>query len=163
MSACAKELRALVAQVEPQLTTWSEAVVRSRPGPGKWSPCELVGHLIDSASNNHQRFVRARFVEHLEFPGYDQDQWVAAQAYQDSDWPALVGLWARYNLHLAHVIESTPEATRALERRRHNLDEIAFRTVPRAQVVTLEYFMCDYVDHLRHHLAWLAGHTDLSL
>ena len=51
---------------DPDVAAW-------RPAPGRWSAKELVGHLIDSASNNHQRFVRARWQDDLVFPGYAQD------------------------------------------------------------------------------------------
>ena len=64
-----------------------------RPSPGKWSPKEIIGHLIDSASNNHQRFVRAQLQDDLVFPGYAQDEWVAAQRYQDGPWRELLELW----------------------------------------------------------------------
>ena len=128
-----------------------------RPAPGKWSPRELVGHLVDSASNNHQRFVRARFVDHLDFPGYDQDEWVAGQDYAGADWASLVTLWAEFNRHLARVMQATPEAALTLQRSRHSLDRIAFRPVPVDRPVTLEGFMQDYVEHLRHHLAGLVA------
>lgn len=124
-----------------------------RPAPGKWSRKEIVGHLVDSAANNHQRFVRARFQEDLVFPGYDQNAWVAAQRYQGAGWTDLVALWRTYNLHLARVMETTPEAELARPRRRHNLHEIAWRTVPAAEPATLEYFMRDYAGHMEHHLA----------
>ena len=123
------------------------------PTPGKWSPKEVLGHLIDSASNNHQRFVRAQFTDDLVFPGYDQETWVAAQRYRSAPWPELVGLWSGFNLHLARVIEAAPASVRERPRARHNLHEIAWKAIPEDQPATLEYFMRDYVAHLRHHLA----------
>src|SRR5437764_8545226 len=72
---------------------------------GKWSPKEIIGHLIDSASNNHQRFVRAQFTDDLIFAGYEQDAWVSVQQYGRESWPLLVQLWKSFNLHLAHVME----------------------------------------------------------
>src|SRR4051812_26490037 len=72
--------------------------------PNKWSAKQMIGHLIDSAANNHQRFVRAQFMNDLVFPGYDQDAWVEVQKYNDEAWSNLVNLWASYNLHLAHLI-----------------------------------------------------------
>ncbi len=130
----------------------SEAEAARRPAPGKWSPKEIVGHLIDSASNNHQRFVRAQFQDDLVFAGYAQDAWVAAQRYQQAPWPALVELWRAYNLHLAHVIEAVPEAVRLRPHRRHNFHQIAWQTVPEDTPATLDYFMRDYAAHLKHHL-----------
>jgi len=130
-----------------------EAESRRPAAPGKWSPKEVVGHLIDSASNNHQRFVRAQFMDDLVFPGYEQEAWVAAQRYQAAPWSDLVGLWSLFNLHLARVVEAIPASVRHQARARHNLHEIAWQTVPEGQSTTLEYFMRDYVGHLRHHIA----------
>jgi len=64
-----------------------------------------------------------------------------------------VELWRTYNLHLAHVMACTPEDARTRPRRRHNLHEIEWRTVPAGEPTTLEYFMRDYVGHMEHHLA----------
>ena len=120
--------------------------------PGKWSRKEIVGHLIDSASNNHQRFVRAQFTDDLLCASYDQETWVASQRYQSAPWRELVALWSGFNLHLARVIEAIPDEIRSRPRIRHNLHEVAFRTVPANEPTTLEYFMRDYVAHLEHHL-----------
>ncbi len=146
------EFRHLVERSAEALLQISEVDSARRPAPGKWSAKEIVGHLIDSASNNHQRFVRAPFQDDLVFAGYDQDAWVAAQQYQDAPWPALVELWRAYNLHLARVMATTPEAARLRPHRRHNFHQIAWQTVPEEEPATLDYFMRDYVDHLRHHL-----------
>ncbi len=124
---------------------------------GKWTPREILGHLIDSASNNHQRFVRAQFKDDLVFPGYDQDAWVEVQAYEKAPWPELVDLWRSFNLHLAHVMANIPEQVRFRRVTDHNLDKIAWMTVPADQPATLDYFMADYVDHLEHHLHQILG------
>ena len=154
---CAARLRSVVERAASRLAAISDADSARAPAPGKWSPRELVGHLVDSASNNHQRFVRARFREDLEFPGYDQDEWVEAQAYQEASWEDLVALWRTFNLHIAHVMDHTPEAVRLREVRRHNLDEIGWQTVPKSEPTTLDAFMADYVGHLEHHLRTLLG------
>ncbi len=66
---------------------------------GKWSRKEVIGHLIDSAANNHARFVRAQLDNNLVFPGYEQEKWVAIQRYNEEPWRQLVALWQHYNLH----------------------------------------------------------------
>ena len=119
---------------------------------GKWSPKQIIGHLIDSAAHNHQRFVRAQFSDDLVFPGYEQEVWVEVQRYNDEPWSQLVQLWRYYNLHLAHVMSNIPVDLRTKPRARHNLDRIAWQTVSTSEPVTLEYFMQDYVGHLQHHL-----------
>jgi hypothetical protein len=122
------------------------------PGSGGWTRKEILGHLIDSAANNHQRFVRAQFTDDLVFPGYEQEKWVAAQRYKDADWSHLVELWKNYNLHLLHLASHIPSSVLTQPRANHNLDQIAFRTVEKSQPTTLEYFIRDYAEHLRHHL-----------
>ena len=108
---------------------------------GGWSRKQVLGHLIDSASNNHQRFVRASLQGSLEFPGYDQDGCVRVQAVQSAPWPLLVTLWTNYNLYLAHVIAHLP-ASQLEARCRIGEDE----------PVTLRFLAEDYLKHLLHHL-----------
>jgi uncharacterized damage-inducible protein DinB len=157
--ACALALLAAVDRAQPWLQALDNERSTRRPAMGKWSPREILGHLIDSASNNHQRFVRARWQEDLVFPGYDQDGWVEAQRYQDAAWPELVTLWASYNRHLARVMAATPAPIRQAARARHNFDRIAYRPVAPDQPATLEYFMDDYVGHLDHHLQQIRDHV----
>jgi DinB superfamily len=150
--ASADELRSTVERATPQLLAISDTDSARRPAPGKWSPREIVGHLVDSASNNHQRFVRAQFQDDLVFAGYDQDAWVSAQRYQDASWRDLVTLWRAFNLHIAHVIETVPPELRTRVHTRHNLDQLAWQTVAAGAPTTLDTFMSDYVGHLKHHL-----------
>ncbi len=157
MNTVETELRSVVADVTPRLLTLSEAESARPTAPGKWSPKEIIGHLIDSASNNHQRFVRAQFMDSLVFPGYEQETWVAAQRYRAAPWSDLVGLWRLFNLHLARVVEAIPASVRHQPRAQHNLHEIAWQTVPHDRPATLEYFMRDYVGHLKHHVAQILG------
>jgi DinB superfamily len=123
------------------------------PDGGGWTRKEILGHLIDSAANNHQRFVRAQFTNDLVFPGYEQDKWVNAQRYNAEKWSQLVQLWKHYNLHLLHLASNIPSNVLTQPRTEHNLDQIAFRTVEKSQPTTLEYFIRDYAGHLRHHLS----------
>jgi hypothetical protein len=153
----ARDLVATVERSAPALEGLPDAETTRRPSPEKWSPREILGHLIDSASNNHQRFVRAQFTDDLVFPGYEQDSWVRVQRYQEAPWPDLIRLWRGLNLHLARVMAATPEAERTRPRRRHNLHQIAWRAVPAAEPATLDYFMADYVGHLKHHLRQILG------
>src|SRR5688572_12918466 len=115
----------LIDEAAPVLLALGDASSAQRPAPGKWSPREIVGHLIDSASNNHQRFVRAQFRDDLIFPGYEQDRLVDVQQYQDAPWQELVGLWASFNRHIARVMASAPESVRLKPRRAHNLHQLA--------------------------------------
>jgi len=153
MSSVQKLRRGAIDDAIPRLNAISEGDAARPRSPGKWSRKEIVGHLIDSASNNHQRFVRAQFTDDLICPTYDQDAWVRAQGYAQAPWSELVSLWALFNLQLARVMDAIPAESRIRPRTRHNLDQVAFRAVPPSEPATLEYFMEDYVVHLEHHLA----------
>jgi len=117
-----------------------------------WSSKQVLGHLIDSAANNHQRFVRGQFTDDLVFAGYDGDQWVNAQQYNEESWPDLIDLWRAYNLHLLRVVSIIPDGVLTQRREKHTLDQIAFKTVNQTEPTTLEYLIRDYLDHLNHHL-----------
>ena len=119
---------------------------------GKWSRKQIIGHLIDSAANNHSRFVRAQFSDDLVFPGYEQEAWVDSQHYQEKDWHELVQLWKLYNRHILHIMKVTPEETRMKLRSKHNLHVIASDKLRPDEPVTLDWFMRDYVDHMKKHL-----------
>ena len=145
-------LRQAVESAAPRLAAMSDAAASRPRHAGAWTPRQIIGHLIDSACNNHGRFVRAQATEGLTFPGYDQEAWVAAQRYDEAPWGELVALWRAYNLHLARIIAAIPADVLTRIRTEHNLDAIAWRTVPRDQPVTLGYFVRDYVGHLENHL-----------
>jgi hypothetical protein len=102
---------------------------------------QVLGHLIDSASNNHQRFVRAMLQPSLDFPGYDQDGNVRVQAIHEAEWSLLVSLWAAYNRYLAHLIEHLPAS---------KLDTPC--RIGARDTVTLAFLVSDYLTHLCHHL-----------
>jgi len=135
------EYKALVAQALPRLLRISDAESIAHPSPDKWSKKEILGHLIDSASNNHQRFVRAQLSSEIRLPEYEQETWVRTQGYQDESWENLVHLWRLYNLHLLHVAEAIPD---------DRLKSLCF--IGEDEPVTLEFLVTDYVRHMKHHL-----------
>ena len=137
-----EELQAVIERTPDRLRKIGEAESGVRPEAGEWSRKEILGHLIDSASNNHQRFVRAQLTDALlAFPDYAQDGWVQVQGYQQTPWQALVELWAAYNRHLLHLMRHVNPDT--LERR---------CKIGNDQPVSLAFLMQDYVRHLKHHL-----------
>ena len=133
-----------------QISETQSEVPRSEDG---WSSKQIIGHLIDSATNNHARFVLAQLRNDLLFPGYEQNGWVQVQQYQNASWTQLVELWRAYNLHLLHVMSCTPKEKLNNRCTQHTLQTIAFQTVSENDPVTLEYLMKDYVVHLKHHLS----------
>ena len=140
-----------------RLSAIDEAEAAKPRAEDHWSSKQIIGHLIDSATNNHARFVLGQLKDDLVFPGYDQDGWVRTNHYQDAPWPQLVALWRAYNLHLLHLMSHADPGKLSTPCTLHTLQEIAFKTVPKSEPVTLEYLMKDYVDHLKHHLAQIFG------
>jgi len=106
-----------------------------------WCAREILGHLIDSACNNHRRFVIGQDAPPVVFQGYEQNDWVSRQRYAEVPFRDLVELWGAYNRHLAHLIAVTPESA-----------FVNSGDGPDGDVVTLGFLMEDYVRHLRHHL-----------
>jgi DinB family protein len=145
-SQIATELGRTVAQAKLMLEKLNNADTSLRPAPGKWSRKEILGHLMDSASNNHQRFVRAALQGELKFPGYDQERLVELQQFREMDWGFLVDLWAAYNRLLAHVITSLPAKAA-------NIGCEIGENPP----ATLVWIAEDYVEHLKHHLNQIVG------
>ena len=141
MKALSTELLATVDAAEARLQAISEANATEPALTGGWSRKQLIGHLIDSASNNHQRFVRAALSGALAFPAYDTDGWAGVENAQEAAWGTLVALWANYNRYLAHVVSHLPA---------DKLD-VLVRIGP-SDPVTLRYLAEDYLSHLQHHL-----------
>jgi hypothetical protein len=146
MNSLSAKLSDVVSSVETVLQQVSEAESRKPILSGGWSRKQVLGHLIDSASNNHQRFVRAALQGSLDFPGYEQQQWVRVQAVEEMPWPALLALWASYNRHLSHVIAHLPPAQLAAPCR-----------IGSAEPVTLRFMAEDYLRHLLHHLTQIGA------
>jgi hypothetical protein len=85
-----------------------DEIIQRRSESGEWSIKEIIGHLVDSASNNHQRFVRLQVADGLHFPDYSQDNdaWVSIQTYPEANWKDLLALWRFFNLQLARIIRT---------------------------------------------------------
>jgi hypothetical protein len=157
MTAFLLEFRQTVDDASTRLLQISEADSERPRAEDKWSPKEIIGHLIDSAANNHQRFVRAQFTDELVFAGYAQEDWIRVQHYQKERWRNLVQLWQLYNQHIAHLMSFMPEETRTMLRYKHNLQQIASDKIREDEPVTLDFFMRDYVDHLKKHISQILG------
>ena len=113
-----------------------------KPGPEKWSKKEIIGHLIDSAQINLQRFVRCTYEENFKLT-YEQVEWVDAQHYQAANINELLGLWKLLNLQIARVLLNYP-AKRLQAKCDTNKAAESLHTV--------EWLAADYVEHMKHHL-----------
>ena len=133
---------AIVEREGTRLAAMGEPAVSRRPSAQKWCPKEILGHLVDSAQNNAQRFVRAQLAAELVFPGYEQARWVAVQDYAGADWKALVVLWTALNAHIAHVVERIPPEKLSTPCR-----------IGDGQAQPLESVIRGYITHVEHHLA----------
>jgi hypothetical protein len=141
MQNTALELERILDEARPRLLAMDEAAAQQRPDAEKWSWKEIMGHLIDSAANNHQRFVRLQIEPTLSLPSYRQPDWVRVQHYRDRRWSELVELWNAYNRHLAHIMRhADPQAAGHVWK------------APDGDLA-LAFLMTDYLKHLRHHLA----------
>jgi DinB superfamily len=145
-SAIATDLKKTVTQAKPFLDKLSSTDTACRPSLKKWSKNEILGHLLDSASNNHQRFVRAALQGELDFPRYEEDSCVELQKFNDLEWKFLVEYWTSYNIFLAHLIGALPDNVLAAPCR-----------IGDNPPVTLAWLAEDYVAHLKHHLKQIVG------
>lgn len=133
-------LHQLVENLPAELRGISEGEA-SQPGSnGGWSRKQILGHVIDSATVNHQRFVRAQMETGFSFL-YDQERWVEVNDYQNRTWAELIALWTALNRHLLRVVERIPPALYG-NLCGHGDDE----------PWTLAFRIPDYVHHLEHHL-----------
>jgi len=146
MKELGEKLSRVVESAEPILRQVTEVESNKPILKGGWSRKQVIGHLIDSASNNHQRFVRAALQVSLVFPGYDQDGCVRVQAVESAPWPLLVALWKNYNLYLAHVIAHLPPS---------QLD--AQCRIGENEPASLRFIAEDYLTHLLHHLGQIGA------
>jgi hypothetical protein len=108
----------------------------------------------------HDYFWGSQFQDDLVFSGYEQDAWVSVQRYRDAPWEELIALWRSFNLHIARIMDLVPKDERVRPRARHNLDQLAWKPIPRGEPATLDYFMSDYVAHLKQHLAQIGIRPD---
>jgi DinB superfamily len=138
-------------EIEKTVAEWSSFPKSNwfeKPNAEKWSKAEIAGHLVDSALNNIQRFIRA---QHEAAPHifYDQNEWVRLQNYQQVEKQDVIQLWALLNRQISRLFAQMPA---------ENLEfSCYFKVNGVIQTVPLRDVMVDYVAHLRHHLGQIKG------
>jgi hypothetical protein len=121
------------------LTEIGEEHMALKQLPTKWSKKEILGHLIDSATNNHQRFVRGQFETNPEIT-YDQNKWNEFSFYQEMESQQIIKFWTIYNTQLLEIIKRIPR------------NSLKNQIKVGDNLLTLEFLIFDYVEHLEHHL-----------
>jgi DinB superfamily len=142
-------LQELIDRLPARLQSLPSDKVESKPASDKWSAKEELGHLLDSAANNHQRIVRTQLEEHPAMPGYDGDAWVALHQYQRRDWPSLIDRWTALNRQLLAAAEAVPGSawTRTC-------------TIADSGPLTLRFVFDDYIHHMLDHLRHMGVEVD---
>ena len=148
LASCQAELTWQLDLLGRHWPTYAEAELVELPGPGRWSRKEILGHLIDSATHNYQRFVTAQLAPPpLRLEPYDQEAWVRIGAYQHRPATELLALWTSLNHQILHLLARLPEA---------QLDHECLSL--NANPVTLHWLIADYVLHLEHHVRQIINH-----
>jgi hypothetical protein len=135
-----RRLQYLCESVPSLLLKIDETNFSFKPSENKWSRKEILGHLIDSAANNHQRFVRAQF-EIMPAISYDQNNWNKHSFYNEIETAQLIEFWTSYNKQLVAIFELMPQ---------ENLQRVC--NVGGQDNFSIEFLFDDYVQHLEHHL-----------
>jgi hypothetical protein len=104
-----QSLRTLLQELPARLEALPPDSVEAKP-TRSWSVKEELGHLLDSAANNHQRIVRAQLEDNPAMPGYDGPAWVVLHAYQKRNWHELIGTWGALNRQLLAAAEAVPDS-----------------------------------------------------
>ena len=141
-TAFGERIRQIVSSEGARLRLIPEDEASRKPAAEKWCKKEVLGHLVDSAANNHQRFVRALLAEELVFPAYVQNDWVNAQGYAGESWENILDLWRAINRHLSHLVDRIPAAKLSTQ-----------CLIGTNSPMTLDALIAAYIKHLVHHLA----------
>jgi hypothetical protein len=138
----ADELKDIIPHATKAFAAISEESWVAKPHADKWSKQEILGHLIDSASNNIRRLVVSQYEPGQKIV-YQQEQWVSLQNYQQTDYRELIELWRLLNLQMVRVMNTIPES---------KLSHVCDTGKDTLEYRTLAFLMTDYVAHLKHHL-----------
>jgi hypothetical protein len=142
-----REIATLIEEWESKLSELSTEVITEQKNSQNRTIKQILGHLIDSASNNIHRYVHLQYRESpMEFPNYasegNNDRWIAIQQYQSEEWEKMISLWLNINYHLIHVIRHINPK---------KIDNVWIAAPGRH--VSLKEMVIDYLRHLKLHLA----------
>jgi DinB superfamily len=143
------ELQTILDQVTDRLGKISSSESEHKPDPAHWSPKDELGHLLDSAANNHQRIVRAQLENNPAMPGYDGERWVELHAYHQRDWSELINLWKALNTQLLAAARAVSDSAWSRT-----------CTIADSEPLTLKFVFEDYLEHMMHHLQHIGIQVD---
>ena len=152
MSLAPSTLHGILRAAAEMFMNHDDAYLSKKPAPDKWSPIEILGHLTDSAYNNHRRFLMAADQNHLRFSGYNQEAWVVRNGYQQRETADVIETFRTAQLHLAEMLYHLPEELMNRKTREHDFDRMAMRKVAAGTESCLGFLIEDYLYHLVHHL-----------
>jgi len=141
-------LNRILANVPDQIRALDAAEMDHKPAPAKWSKKEILGHLVDSAYNNHQRFLRAELQGNLIFQGYDPDDWVIKNNYQNRSIEDVLHMWETCNRHLSILVSKLPKDVLQKMTTEHEFHIMAMNLLPEGESSNLSYLIWDYIFHL---------------
>jgi hypothetical protein len=131
-------LRELINELYDKYKDLDEEYTSIQLSEEKWSVKEIFGHLIDSAANNYQRFIRLQEKSDLKFPGYSPD-WVKVVPYNSFPYESLMKLWKEYNLLLCHIIQNMDDSVLKNSWATEDTD------------LQLDFLVKDYISHMKIH------------
>ncbi len=146
LTATIERLTYLLDTIPALIRNIPEAEFNEKLSVAKWSKKEILGHLIDSAANNHQRFVRGQF-ENNPTIVYDQNSWNTSSYHQQAPMEQVISFWELYNRHLLFIMQ-------------HITNDKLKRTCQtnEPKPVTIKWLMEDYVVHMEHHLKQIVSY-----
>jgi len=149
----AEKLKQIIASTISKLEEIEEADFLYKASSKKWSKKEILGHLIDSAFNNHRRFILAQLQDDLVFEGYDQDKWVELNGYQNQSTDQLISTFRSLNLQIVRLISQIDASVLNTKTTNHNFHEICMVRVSEGDLSSIKYLIEDYIFHLEHHIS----------
>jgi hypothetical protein len=150
LNSLASDFRAELNSIHNSLRALPPALASVPWRVGGWTRSQILGHLLDSATNNRQRFVRASIDLTYTGPKYAQEAWVAAHGYADQNWARLLEWWQIEHEILAAIVDRIPEESLR-----------APCKIGDNEPVTLRYLIEDYLRHQHHHLAQLSAQRSI--
>jgi hypothetical protein len=142
METVSKDLGATVRDFYQKHQNIDNKIASKRCAAGEWTLKEIIGHLVNSACNNQQRFLGLQFVSEMKFPEYQKFHldWLEREQFNAMDYADLLLLWKQYNVFIAHLINNVDKS------------KLGNSFVMENKTLTLQALIVDYVNHLKGHL-----------